>query len=56
MKDENIVYLGPEMKGKSLQEIAEHLKGRELFPESNKRMKELIANVKWPKELLIEKK
>jgi len=56
MKDDSIIPLGSEMKGKSLQEIAEYLHGRDHFPEYTKRMKELIAKVNWPKELLIVKK
>ncbi len=44
------------MKGKSLQEIADYLQGKELFPEANKRVRALIAKVEWPKELLTEKK
>jgi len=56
MENEFNIQLPPEMKGKCLQEIADCIQGHELFPEANKRVRELIANIEWPKELLIEKK
>ena len=56
MQNEFNIQLPPEMNGKSLEEIANYLRGRDLFPEYTKRMKELVAKTKWPKELLIEKK